>query len=644
MWSKWIMRVALVTITAIVAACGGGGGGGATVNPSAPAGPSSPVGLDRFLLFPNPLVDAAGTFETNTAAYTAAYHAALDPTNAKDTLAKWKTANGFDSGTGTQLSVVFGDVRDLGYGRRLTVRRNPNGTVAAFVENYLVNAGTNYTYSSVNVEAAVAAAKQYHIGTNAIEYTPGPNGGVSFNQFYTFAPDGTRANTVDLDGRGQKAMPGPCISCHGGRADPLTPPNAVGNRLFALVQNALSQHRGDVQARMHPIEVSALDFVSTPGFTRGDQEAAIKSINQMILCTYPIPAATAFPEDACRRVATANEWQGSAAADQLKAAYGGNGLPGALYTDNFVPPTWAAAGQSSLYTGVVAPACRACHALRGTGNQSDVDFETFAGFATYSDRIRAHIFDRGNMPLARLVFQNFHASNMPATLAAFLQSQGFPTPVGPTAPGRPIADPGPDRVIPQGNVTLNGTMSLYSTTYQWSMVSGPAGATLTGATSAQPVFNAIADGAYVVQLVTSSGSASSTAVQQRLTVNNGKFGVAYPLPQNIRFADIKTALQSAGAGCTTCHTQAGIAPIAYTNYDRNADGVTNATDDTWFYTEIRGRINFTDFVASPLLRKPSGNHHNGGLRTGFDTSLAPGQTGRDSYDMFVNWILNGAPQ
>ena len=89
MWSKWIMRAALVTITALAAACGGGGGGGATVNPSVPAGPSSPVGLDRFLLFPNPLVDAAGTYETNTAAYTAAYHAALDPTNAKDTLAKW---------------------------------------------------------------------------------------------------------------------------------------------------------------------------------------------------------------------------------------------------------------------------------------------------------------------------------------------------------------------------------------------------------------------------------------------------------------------------------------------------------------------------------------------------------------------------
>jgi len=73
--------------------------------------------------------------------------------------------------------------------------------------------------------------------------------------------------------------------------------------------------------------------------------------------------------------------------------------------------------------------------------------------------------------------------------------------------------------------------------------------------------------------------------------------------------------------------------------------------DLWFYTELRGRINFTEIVASPLLRKPSGNHHSGGQRNGFDTSLAPGQlvggqngAGRGSYDLFLNWMLNGAPQ
>jgi hypothetical protein len=49
-------------------------------------------------------------------------------------------------------------------------------------------------------------------------------------------------------------------------------------------------------------------------------------------------------------------------------------------------------------------------------------------------------------------------------------------------------------------------------------------------------------------------------------------------------------------------------------------------------------------IASPILRKPSNNHHNGQLRPGFNTAVAPGQSDRASYDLFLNWILNGAPQ
>jgi hypothetical protein len=86
-----------------------------------------------------------------------------------------------------------------------------------------------------------------------------------------------------------------------------------------------------------------------------------------------------------------------------------------------------------------------------------------------------------------------------------------------------------------------------------------------------------------------------------------------------------------------------VPPIFYTDFDRNGDGVVDATDDLWFYTEVRGRINFTDYIASPLLRKPSGNHHFGGLRPGFDTTAVPGDPARQSYDLIVNWILNGAP-
>ena len=96
-----------------------------------------------------------------------------------------------------------------------------------------------------------------------------------------------------------------------------------------------------------------------------------------------------------------------------------------------------------------------------------------------------------------------------------------------------------------------------------------------------------------------------------------------------------------------CHSPTGTQPrppVFYTNEDRNGDGtVGDATDDAWFYEEVRGRINFTDLAASPLLRKPSNNHHGGNLVIGFDASKAPGETARARYDLFLSWILNGAP-
>src|SRR6266571_3917040 len=51
-----------------------------------PAAPNVPTGLERFLLFPNPIAQSSGGFETDTNAYADAYSSAIDPTNAKDTL------------------------------------------------------------------------------------------------------------------------------------------------------------------------------------------------------------------------------------------------------------------------------------------------------------------------------------------------------------------------------------------------------------------------------------------------------------------------------------------------------------------------------------------------------------------------------
>ncbi|MEQ1516351.1 MAG: hypothetical protein ABL931_07680 [Usitatibacteraceae bacterium] len=642
--------VPLVLISLLLGACGGGGGSPADISPASPPQPviteSTP---NRFLTFPNPQVQADGSFQTTSTAWAQAYYAAVDPNNQKDTLDKWKAANGFGSGTGTEVNVVFGDVRDWGYGRNLTFRQNLNGTVAANVENYFQEAAGGYTYSRVHLEAAVIKDPLSHKGTNAIEVTPGPNGGPNFAKFYTFDPGtGARRLTIDMDGRGEKAMPGPCISCHGGRGDALTPPDANGKRLFNLVQNSVSKTRGDVQARLHVVEPDVLDYSTAAGFTRADQEAKIKVINRMVLCTYPIATASTFPEDACRPAANQNEWQGAAAA-QIKNAYGGDGLPKAVFEDTYVPNSWLVAGQSTLYKEVVATSCRACHNLRGTGNQSDLDFEAFEKFQGYADRIKAHIVDRGNMPLAKLVSEAFYASNRPEILANFLQGQGFTVRDSSGAvlkPGRPISDPGPDRVVRPGPSTLSATGSLFANTYAWTLISGPSGATLTNQNTAQATFTATADGTYVVQLVASNGPTQGAPARLTIVVNS-----ALPIaPAAIRFADIKSVLQSTSAGCTNsgCHAPGGTAvvpPVFYTNTDRNGDGIIgDATDDLWLYTEVRSRINFTDIIASPLLRKPSGNHHNGLLRPGFNTSVAPGQPGREGYDLFANWILNGAPQ
>jgi hypothetical protein len=134
-----------------LAACGQGNSG----DTAAPASSGTPSAPNSFLLFPNPQQQPDGTLQTDTVAYTQAYYRAIDPNNDKDTFAKWKAANQFDSGTGTQVSVVFGDVRDLGYGRRMTARQNADGTIAVLVENYLVKTGVAYAYSKLNLDAAV---------------------------------------------------------------------------------------------------------------------------------------------------------------------------------------------------------------------------------------------------------------------------------------------------------------------------------------------------------------------------------------------------------------------------------------------------------------------------------------------------------
>lgn len=651
--------LAMIAASFALAACTEPNGDGANASASGAAAATA-VGVDRFLLFPDPIVLSGGSFETASNAYADAYYRAIDPANQKDTLGKWKLANGFGSGTGTEHLAVFRDVKDLGYGRRMTGRLNTDGSVAFVVENYNVTAIPGGGYSSLNVEAAIVQDSKWHIGTNAIEWSASPcttedpldcQSNVKFAKYYNFsATTGERQLAVDLDGKGMKAMPGPCVTCHGGRGDPLTPADAsTGKPHFALVENSLSRKRGDTEGRLQGLNVDSFEFSGRAGWQRSDQEAVLKDFNKWVLCTYPLPAASALPEDQCRVAAGANEWQGTAAGI-VKAWYGGPNMPNATFADSYVPAGWntntplpgTSLTDTTLYQQVVAPYCRTCHAVRGTANQGDIDFTTLAKFQGYADRIKVNVFDRGNMPLALIVHQDFWESSAPAALAAYIDSvlgANSATASGVTLqPGRPIADPGPARMVrSNANATLSAANSLFATSYSWSVLSGPASATIGNPTSQVASFIAAVAGQYTVQLTVSDGTRSDSK-NVVITVDDN-----FPDPSTLKLAHVKNVLQNLST-CTSCHQvtalpqAANTPPIWYANFDRNGDLATDATDDTWLQKELTGRVNLTDVSASPLLRKPSGNHHNGGTLFNLTTTA-----GLSNYSVLYNWILAGAP-
>ncbi|HET9976833.1 MAG TPA: hypothetical protein VFQ20_05310, partial [Burkholderiaceae bacterium] len=603
--------------------------GSADVKPTDPP-VASAEGLDRFLLFPNPQQQSDGRFPTNAPAYAQAYYAAIDPTGTRTTLAAWKAANGFGSADGEEISVVFGDARDLGYGRRMSGRRSADGkTIAFVVENYLVNPGGAYGDIALSTEAAAKQDARWRVGINAIEFSAFPDGAAPFAKFYNFHPQtGARELAVDLDGRGAKAMPGVCVNCHGGRADALAPGD-----VWAKLKNPASGAKGDIRGQLHVFEVGALAFTALPGFTRGEQEAKLKRLNEFVLCTYPrvLPGDPAGTTLCARRQAENGEWGGSAARLVINA-YGGDGLPASTYNDTYLPADWLTRGQATLYREVVAPYCRACHLLRGTqaaGNQgqSDIDFDSFTKFERQAERIHAHVVNRGNMPLARIVYDAYWASSAPGLMAGFFESRGLPARDAGGAllrPGRPVADPGPDRAAKTGvALRLSAAMSLFADSFQWQIVSGSAGATLTNADQPQASFLATADGTYHLKLVARRGSQTSEA-EFKVTAS----GALSPAPDAVSFMHVRDIVRN--GTCFNCHTNGDRStPVSFLAAD---------VDDTSLRLALRSRVNFTDIVASPLLRKPAGQHHGGNLIGGFN--LAGDRT---NYDTVLNWILNDAP-
>jgi mono/diheme cytochrome c family protein len=620
--------------------------------------------------------------------YARAYNSTVDPGGARSTIDDYIALHGLDS---PDVHVIFRDTKDLGYGRDMYMRSYPNTdcggqTIAFYVRNFSVQIVEGFAYGPVNLEAAIGADLDHHVGTNAIEFGRGrTSGGANdvcspepMTKFFTFEPDGTRRERVDLDGRGAKAMPQPCVSCHGGRLRPLD----RNGDFTAVHAEDPAEQIGDVKARLQAFEVDTFQFSDTPPYRREDVEEGLRKLNAAIYCTYPGSEgheACADHGGGIAAQANMGEWSGDFAREMMLGWYGqAIQASGARFDGEYVPEGWRPSaggpptGADVLFTKVVGPNCFVCHGKQGVQlgsdedvvNGKDLDFKTWDKFISYADDIERLVFDEGRMPLGLLNYQTFWEDPQKADLLASFIAPYVTDPTGFEArrtgadgaivpPGRIVARAGPDRVTtPGAAITLDAQASLFADTYLWELVSSPQASTVTIASpnSSGTDFSADTDGDYVVSL-TATSPENSSGESDTLSI---KVDSALPAaPRSLTFYNDITdefamlrPVAGSGRACDSCHKNAGgIAGIPMwwiADAEQPFPVPPEDTPSLGLYEQAMTRI-MPEFVEdSLLLKKPSGWHHYGHQVDGFDTSLPVGAAGRASYDLIVNWISEGA--
>ena len=675
---------------------------------------------------PENSVISLDTSRLDSAAYGAAYYDAVDPNDDKDTLEKWKVVNGFyeADAAGRVVEPRFRDTKDLGYGRGMRMWTRPDGSLYFFVENFQVRTLPGQEYTTLNLEALLTDTRIHHFGSNAIEFSTFPYGpgepcafdsGVAcattninpqkFAKFYTFdatqgdqtKPDHANENRLDevnLDGRGNKAMPGACVYCHGGTLRPLrTDGTFRDNTLNGAAGNGLN---GDANAKLQLLEVPSFEYGDTSPFTKAEQEPIIKQVNMAIYCSYPnLPAegvqaaCTQFCVDpnntadcdgkgadiltVFNATTVAGQWDGGFATQMTEGWYDDAEVAGMFdrvtFNEDYVPPAWQhdssdnmpPAGSEQLFLKVVQPACFVCHSRRGStlGSEAtrasgkDIDFNSYEKFISHADQIKQYVYERGVMPLSLRGYNAFWRgdSNASEILAFHLNgvlSADDQIPINDknkvVEPGAPIADAGPDRTT-TSPVRLFGSNSRFVERHNWRITSEPAGsdAALTDSNTSRPLLTTTVDGDYEITLLAASGT-TVVSDSVHIKIDNSMSNATSPKdPKTLTFdADIRPIFSSTGSfdgkQCVQCHSGTDGGKI---------DGITvfwvdeQPASGSIFYQEVLARVDFKDPENSLILTKPSNNHHYGGQRAGFDLS---NPSTRINYDVMLNWILEGAPE
>ncbi len=261
------------------------------------------------------------------------------------TLDDWKREHKFKPYDGGQVQVdaTYVNERDLNLVRRMSATKSSANKVAFYVCNSPGPEGHSQRETDRVIDTGLADEKR--VACVAMEYspTPGRSGGQAFTKFLTFGPDGRLLPSINLDGRGEKYMPGACVACHGG---------ASYQGRFPETGNPSP----DMKSTFLPFDTGNYLFSTRAELTEALQSASIRKLNDLVLDTQPTPATQALI-------------QGWYQADPLHQ------------DKQHVPAVWASfdpttqgisatvADSSRFYRQVVGTSCRTCHvAMRETYN------------------------------------------------------------------------------------------------------------------------------------------------------------------------------------------------------------------------------------------------------------------------------------
>jgi hypothetical protein len=237
-------------------------------------------------------------------------------------------------GSNREVKATYINKMDLNLVRRMTATQSSADNIAFYVCNNPGPEGTSQREIDEVMRTALAGEREVACVAMEWSVTPGVNGNLPFTKFLTFGPDGSLLPSVNLDGRGEKFLPGTCVACHGGTHYAGKFPDAHGSRPSPFLGSAFLT-----------FDTGNYFFADANGLRKPEQQAALKQLNELVR-------------------ATERDYADSPIRNLVDGWYAGGRD---TLDESYVPAAWIALdatrpGASRLYSEVVGSSCRTCHA------------------------------------------------------------------------------------------------------------------------------------------------------------------------------------------------------------------------------------------------------------------------------------------